>query len=274
MSWKPSVLVAALLASVWAMTAPVVAAPGRGSIRVMYVLPEDKTHEPIYRILRERRVLERIRDRLAGWRLPRRLTIQTQGCDGEINAWYDPAATTVSICYEYLAYIQHHAHNIGHSAAAEGLTPENFVAGAFLDVTLHELAHAVFDLKRVPILGREEDAADQVAAYVLLEYWGKDARRMIASAAVIHAAGVREVPLELSDFANEHGLPAQRFFNLMCMAYGKDPKKFGDLVPKGYLTEERAERCGEEYDQVRLAVARLIMPTLRGRPRQVAGGNR
>jgi hypothetical protein len=234
-----------------------VAAAGRGPIRVAYVTPQDEAHEPIYRTLRERRVLERIRNRLAKWRLPRRLTIRTQGCDGEINAWYDPSNTTVSICYEYLAFIQHHARNIPPAAAAEGLTPENFVAGAFLDVTLHELAHAVFDLKRVPILGREEDAADQVAAYVLLEYWGQDSRQMIASAAVIHAAWAREVPLELRHFADEHGLPAQRFFNLMCMAYGKDPKRFGDLVPKGFLT-----------------VARLIVPTLRGRPTQVAGGKR
>jgi hypothetical protein len=265
-------VLAVFLAVAWAMHAPGAAAAGRGPIHISYVAPQDKTHGPIYRTLRERRVLERIRDRLAGWRLPRRLTIQTQGCDGEINAWYDPAVTTVSICYEYLVYIQHQAGNIGPAAAAEGLTPENFVAGAFLDVTLHELGHALFDLKKVPILGREEDAADQVAAYVLLEYWGRDARRMIASAAAIHADQARQVPLELRDFADEHGLPAQRFFNLMCMSFGKDPKKFGDLVPKGFLTEERAERCEEEYRQVRFAISRLILPGLRGPRRLTAAG--
>jgi hypothetical protein len=46
--------------------APDAAAAGRGLIRVAYVTPQDKEHLPIYRTLRERRVLERIRDRLAG----------------------------------------------------------------------------------------------------------------------------------------------------------------------------------------------------------------
>ncbi len=76
---------------------------------------------------------------------------------------------------------------------------------------------------------------------MLLEYWGRKTRRTIASIAAIHAGEVMQAPPELKEFADEHGLPAQRFFNLTCMSYGKDPKTFGDLVPKGFLTEERAE---------------------------------
>jgi hypothetical protein len=273
MSWKPSV-VAALLVALSAALAPAVAVPERGPIRIAYERPEDKTHQPIYRTLRDGRALERIRDRLADWRLPRTITIRTKGCDGEISAWYDPSHTTVTICYEYIAYIQDLAHTIGPAAAAEGVTPENFVVGPLLDVMLHELAHAVFDLKKIPILGREEDAADQVAAYVLLEYGGRDTRRTIASIGSIHAGQVTQAPPELKDFAGEHGLPAQRFFNLMCLSYGKDPKAFGDLVPKGFLTEERAQLCEHEYRQVSFAVQHLIMPTLKGPRRRVATGDR
>jgi hypothetical protein len=71
--------------SPWAMPAQAVTMPGRGPIRIAYVRPEDKAHEPIYRTLRDRRVLERIRDRLSDWRLPRRLTIRAEGCRGEIQ---------------------------------------------------------------------------------------------------------------------------------------------------------------------------------------------
>ena len=263
MSWKPPV-VAALLTALSAMLEPALAVPERGPIRIAYVPPEDKVHQPIYQTLRDGRVLERIRDRLADWRLPRRITIRTKGCDGEISAWYEPSNTTVTICYEYVAYVQDLAHTIGPAAAAEGVTPENFVVGPFLDVTLHELAHAVFDLKKIPILGREEDAADQVAAFVLLEHWGRDTRRMVASIGSIHAEQAKQAPPELKDFAGEHGLPAQRFFNLMCLSYGKDPKMFGDLVPRGFVTEDRAGLCEHEYRQVRFAVQRLIMPALKG----------
>src|SRR5688572_32230290 len=51
--------------------------------------------------------------------------------------------------------------------------------------------------------------------------------------------------------AGEHGTPAQRFYNLVCIAYGADAQLFADLVQKGYLPKERAEGCAEEYQQVR-----------------------
>jgi hypothetical protein len=35
-------------------------------------------------------------------------------------------------------------------------------------VFLHEGAHALFDQLRIPILGREKDAADQFVAFILI----------------------------------------------------------------------------------------------------------
>jgi len=57
-----------------------------------------------------------------------------------------------------------------------------------------------------------------------------------------------------------HGVPAQRMFNLLCMAYGADPTLFADLVDKGDLPRERAETCGEEYQQVAYAFEKQIAP--------------
>ncbi|MCW2241235.1 DUF4344 domain-containing metallopeptidase [Azospirillum canadense] len=233
-----------------------------GGIRIVYAVPKDAAHEPLYRSLRDKRVLERIRDRLVGLRLPRVLTLTVKGCDGEVDASYEASDTTLTICYEYLAYIQDLGRSIPPAGVAEGLTPANYIVGPFLEVVLHELAHAIFDLKKVPILGREEDAADQVAAYTLLRLGKDEARRVIASVAVMYASEAKEAPPELKDFANEHSLPAQRFYNLMCIAYGSDRKTFGDFVEKGYLPAERAKLCEEEYRQVKYAFDRLVMPHL------------
>ena len=65
-----------------------------------------------------------------------------------------------------------------------------------------------------------------------------------------------------SDFADVHGLDVQRFYNVLCMAYGSDPEAFGGIVEKGYLPKDRAEGCGEEYAQVGYAVQKLISPSL------------
>lgn len=228
-----------------------------GDIRPSYVKPKNVQHQALYDKLRAERPLERIASRVRV-RLPRPLTIQAKGCDGEINAWYDPDTSTITICYEYVAYIQELSQTISPAGVREGLTPENYPAGPFLEVTLHELAHAVFDMQKVPILGREEDAADQLAAFALLRLEGDVARRAIASISVMYAKEANEAAPKLKDFADEHGLPAQRLYNLLCLAYGFDRKRYGDLVEKGYLPAQRAEACPDEYKQVAYAYKRLI----------------
>lgn len=253
---------ALLIALVVVIASPADARPG--DVRTVYAMPKNPAHEPIYRTLREKHVLERIRDRVEGIDLPRVLTIRIKGCDGEIDASYETSDATLTICYEYLAYIQELGQNIPLAGVSEGLTPANYIVGPFLEVVLHELAHAIFDLKKVPILGREEDAADQIAAYTLLQLGKDEARRVIASVAVMYASEAKEMPTQLKDFANEHSLPAQRFYNLMCISYGSDRKGFGDFVEKGYLPAERAELCEEEYRQVKFAYEKLVAPHLRG----------
>jgi hypothetical protein len=252
-----------LLAALFAMGSAI---PSKADIHVAYVAPKERVHKPIEQKLREGQALERVRDRLAAIKLPKDLTIKVEGCDGDINASYDSAEGTIVICYEYLAYIQELAEDLPGLAKAEGLTPETYVVGPFLEVVLHEIAHAIFDLKKVPVLGREEDAADQVAAYTLLQLGVDEVRRTITSIAIMYASEAKQAPPKLNDFADEHGLPAQRLFNLLCISYGKDPKMFGDFVTRGFLPKERAEQCEAEYRQVDFAISRLIFQDLRPRP--------
>jgi hypothetical protein len=267
-------LVLAAAGSLWAPFFGMASASARPQIRIAYVQPQNTVHEPIYQTLRAGMVLERVRDGLGRFPLPHALTIKTEGCDGDVNAAYDPEERTISVCYEYLAYLQDLSRNIPPAASSEGLTPENYVVGPFLEVVLHEYAHAVFDMKRVPILGREEDAADQVAAYALLQLGGIETRRTVASIAAMYSGEAKEAPPKLKDFADEHGLPAQRFYNLLCLSYGKDRKAFADLVDRGFLPPERAELCEDEYRQVDFAIRRLLLPRSSAARRGILGRGR
>ena len=165
--------------------------------------------------------------------------------------------TTVTVCYEYISDI---LRNAPKETTPAGVTRTDAIVGPTLEVFLHEVGHAVFDYLEVPILGREEDAADQFAAYLLLQFASTDARRLIAGVAYSYNIDATVPSLKKNPYADEHGLPAQRFYNVLCMAYGADPKLFGDLVEKGYLPNERAEGCGGEYTQVALAMKKLISP--------------
>ena len=224
-------------------------------IQISYVPPKNSAHETIFQLLKERRTLEKIKGLLSALRLPRALLLKVAGCDGESNAWYEDDAVTV--CYEYLEDI---LRNAPKDTTPAGVTRTDAIMGPTLEVFLHETGHAVFDYLSVPILGREEDAADQFAAYVLLQFAESDARRLIYGVAYSYNIDASQPSTKKHPFADEHGLPAQRFYNVLCMAYGADSKLFAELVDKGYLPGERAEGCADEYEQVIKALNKLIGP--------------
>ena len=59
---------------------------------------------------------------------------------------------------------------------------------------------------------------------------------------------------------DEHGTSQQRYFNTLCLGYGGDPQLFQDFVDRGWLPKERAENCADEYQQVRLAFVKTLLP--------------
>ena len=61
-------------------------------------------------------------------------------------------------------------------------------------------------------------------------------------------------------FSGVHGAPAQRFFNLMCLAFGADRETFGDLIKIGYLPEARSRGCRVEFGELNFAFRQLIQP--------------
>jgi hypothetical protein len=224
-------------------------------IQISYVPPKNPAHEPVFRLLKEWRVLERFKELLSPLRLPRALRLKIEGCDGVSNAWYEDDAITV--CYEYIDDI---LQNAPKETASAGITRTDAIVGPTLEVVLHEIGHAVFDYLSVPVLGREEDAADQFAAYILLQFAKSEARRLMIGVAYSYHLDASKPSTKANPFADEHGLPAQRFYNVLCIAYGADTKLFADLVEKGYLPKERAEGCEGEYEQVALAMKKLVLP--------------
>jgi hypothetical protein len=228
-------------------------------VKIAYVAPTNDEHKPIYEIVTKRRVLERFRDYLKPLRLPGPLLLKIEGCDGVSNAWFEEEDRAVTVCYEYLAEI---LANAPKETTPAGVTAQDALVGPAVEVFLHEIAHATFSMLKVPILGREEDAADQVAAYLLLQLDKEEARRTVAGVAYMYGTEMLSQNPGLKEFADVHGLSAQRFYNLLCMAYGADSDRFGDVVQEGYLPESRAEVCEDEYKQVDHAMRRLITPYL------------
>jgi hypothetical protein len=246
-----------VLVTAMATTAYLFLASKTDRVGVSYVLPKNPAHQRIYEVLKERRVLEKLQEFLSPFRLPRTLKVSLAGCDGEADAFYGD--DTITICYEYIDELWK---NMPAETTADGMTPIDAVIGPLLDTALHEFSHALFDMLDLPVLGREEDAADQVASYMTLNFGKAEARRLIMGTANAYKteAEAAAAPPSLKEFADEHGTPAQRAYNVLCIAYGADPKLFGDVVTKGYLPKKRADVCEDEYQQVSQAFETLISP--------------
>ena len=228
-------------------------------IDIEYVAPKLPEHQPVLELIKEHRTLEKIKQLLSPLRLPRRLLIKTKGCDGVSNAWY--ADGIVTVCYEYLDDVWK---NVPEEITPAGVAPIDALIGPVMDVFLHEAGHAVFDILQVPLFGREEAAADQFSVYIMLKMEKDEARRLIMGNAYQYNGDVESpiVSMPLKKFADEHGTPSQRYFNVLCLAYGADKELFADFVSSGILPKERAEGCEDEYAQVEFAFDRLITPSV------------
>ena len=103
----------------------------------------------------------------------------------------------------------------------------------------------------------------------------RQARRWVEGAAYTSDEFMADVPWG-KNYASVHGLPQQRFYNLICLAYGADPVTFADvaenmtnmmaqkgMLPKqeqGVLPKQRAENCAHEFQTVDHAFKTLIRP--------------
>jgi len=223
------------------------------TVKVVYAEPKEARDAPLAQAMRQKQILEKAAEVVKTVRLPRTLTLKAESC-GEPNAWYDPDTDIVTFCYELVREMVQRAG----SADRMGLTQEQAVIGPFAFIVFHETAHAVFALLKVPILGREEDAADQVAAYTSLRLGDDFAEKMLRAAAFMYDQDARSRKVGEDDFADVHGLDRQRYYNVLCIAWGADPKRFAFAKELGKLPEDRAEGCADEYAQVKYAVAALI----------------
>jgi hypothetical protein len=230
----------------------------------------------IYERVTKRHVLEQVKQFLAPLQLaPLRqegklddpLVLQMRECSkddpgGEVNAWYSSGGPSITYCYQFLREGEELAPK---TTTEEGLTREDIIDGHFLAVMFHELGHGVIDLFDVPVFGREEDAADQISAFILLQFGPNVARRTILADAYEYRQRAIKYPKPMLE--DEHGTDPQRFYNVLCLGYGGFPEAFEDLVnkklpgtDKTYLPARRRANCKREYDQVLYSFGRTLAP--------------
>ena len=222
-------------------------------VEIAYIAPKSSRFQPIHDRLKEKRVLERLSAFLSPIVLPSKLPIRIEEC-GALTKVYTRKDGVV-ICYEFVARIEE-------AASQPGVSDEQRrqdIAGAFVQSTLYRVALGLLDKLDVPVWGRYTDAADRLAALMMLEF-GPDVAKVTMRGAATFFADSRKTWTG-SDFAEVRSPTVQRMFNYLCMAYGSDPQAFEGLA-SFLATRKDGERCKVEYLLGARAFLQVIAPHL------------
>ena len=141
------------------------------------------------------------------------------------------------------------------SAQAQSTDDTRFVIANARFVVLHEMGHLLLNELKLPVFGREEDAADQLAfsAFFVLPDYRDDPELpnyLMDIARYWRAQGARIKPEKEKIYSwDSHPLDLQRFYNLACLTYGSDPANMKWVLEETGLPPERALYCDQEYQQ-------------------------
>ncbi|KKC34622.1 DUF4344 domain-containing metallopeptidase [Devosia psychrophila] len=121
-----------------------------------------------------------------------------------------------------------------------------------LFVLYHEVGHLLFHKLELPVLGREEDAADNVATWTLLRQGTpkadqalKDAARGWILSGIAYNSGGTE-----GDYAAAHSLDKQRAYQIVCLMIGMDATAFRPVANEYRLDSDRQKSCQLDYDMI------------------------
>lgn len=231
-----------------------------GDFTVEHIAVQNSRYTEIDKQIKQEKLLEKAADKLnRNLMLPYDIALRTKDC-GEVNAFYNPADRSVTVCYELMEHFYKLFKSTGKSDDAAYDKMFDAIRFAFL----HELGHALIDAYKLPVMGNEEDAADRCSSYICLTELGEEGVRAVLAAADAFAIESKDTSPNSRSMADEHLLQEQRFYNTLCMIYGSDTAKYNYILKEDYLPRERAVRCPSEFERTVQSWSSLFEPWRKG----------
>jgi hypothetical protein len=139
----------------------------------------------------------------------------------------------------------------------------DFVEGNLYFLAYHELGHALISELDIPVTGREEDAVDRIAIWMMTPESGDEEPDYFLDAMQGWFSFGDQTPLEDIQWWGEHGTDQQRGYQIACLLFGSDPQRYKQLAADTNLPPERQETCVWEFQQNEAAWDRLLLPHVR-----------
>lgn len=182
---------------------------------------------------------------------PENITVKFAAGDGPI---YYTGKNTIQMSYDFILYLSELY--LERYPKASDKSMMNFALRSTTFLFYHEAAHAFIDVFQLPIVGNEEVAADNLAVILAFEYSDDGFDVVMDSVELFDLLEVdNHAKYTDDDYWDEHALDAQRFYSILCLAYGKYPKQvmkvLKDVKNKkiDHFIQERGEYCADEYQR-------------------------
>jgi hypothetical protein len=229
-----------------------------GVVEAEWEKPHGEENVAGYELLKASETRSLAKSLATAFELPNPLLIKgVNGFGG--GPFYNPEDNSITLPYEFPAVV----FNVIIQSNPEASPKEwGEAAGAVNSFILaHEFAHALIHNFELPVLGREEDAADGIATVVLLKA-EEGGLYAIDAAEFWEAFSGRQDPPDLAEYADNHSFDRQRADNILCWVAGSDEPVLEAFLENGILPEDRLAASPGEWEHLRRSAEQVLDPHL------------
>jgi putative metallopeptidase DUF4344 len=229
-----------------------------GQVRIVFERPATRP-DAIGAELLKVGLIPQIAHKLAtSFKLPHPLTLLGVNGLGQ-GPFYNPKNNSITLPYQFATLVLQTLKRSNPSWSGHQL---GFAAGSVDGFLLeHEFGHALIANFDLPVLGNDEDAADQIATVLLLN--SPNGSKLAAQAAEFFADfSGRQDPPALADYADVHALDLQRAYDILCDTAGSSRLSFRQVAALGVLPRSRLVQCPDEYAQTVDSIKQELEPHL------------
>jgi putative metallopeptidase DUF4344 len=246
-------------AAIGASGASGAAGPTIHPVAVTYEKPANKSDALGYQLLKANK-LEYIGNALANtFELPHTLTVK--GVDGfGSGPFFNPKDNSITFPYGFAALVFQTVTNNNPNLSQYQVGTNVGAIDSF--ILEHEFGHALIANFNLPVLGKEEDAADTIATILLLKAKGGAEYAFDAARFWADFSG-RQKPPALADYADVHSLDLQRAFDILCDVAGSSQSSFRQVAGLHILPTSRLQSCPAEYKQAVDSITAELQPHLK-----------
>jgi len=135
-----------------------------------------------------------------------------------------------------------------------------FAVNNSLFTLYHEVAHLLIDKLALPVLGKEEDAADNIATWVLLRKNTPEANQALEDAAVgwVLTGDRYDNYFAGADYASGYSPDRHRAMQIICLMVGADRTAFRSIANAYDIPSERQHTCLFDYELVSRSLDALL----------------